>query len=119
MDSEFPQSFEQKTLTAEQQETCCECKTTMNVGDQYEYSSGVWSGTPSSFKTCLSCVEIRDEYTAKTGEQTAFTELGSTIHETFYRGFGPREYAEHAGISLDRIMVFFPDFYDDSDDDAA
>lgn len=115
MDIEWPQAFQQLTRTAKKQHKCCECKLAINAGDKYEYSSGVWDGKPSSFKTCLSCVEIRDEYTASTGEPTAFGELGSTIHETFYREFGPREYSEQSGIALDRLMVFFPDYYDDMD----
>ena len=120
MDLELPQDFQQQTLKAEEQHTCCECKQSICIGDNYEHSSGVWAGQADSFKTCISCVEIRDEYTAATGENTAFKELGSTIQATFYRGFGPREYAEASGIALDRIMVFFPDFYDNElDGDAA
>lgn len=120
MDIELPQAFQQLTRTAKKQHTCCECRRPIHAGDKYEYSSGVWDGKPDSFKTCLSCVEIRDEYTASTGEPTAFGDLGSTIHETFSRGFGPREYAEQSGIALERIMVFFPDYYEDeSEDDAA
>jgi len=120
MDFEMPQAFHQANRLSRKEHKCCECGQTISAGEVYEYSSGVWDGKPDSFKTCLSCVEIRDEYTTSTGEPTAFGELGSTIHETFCRGFGPREYAEQSGIALDRIMVFFPDYYaDELEDDAA
>ena len=119
MDIDMPQAFQQHTRTARKQHLCCECRRPIVACEKYEHSSGVWDGKPDSFKTCLSCVEIRDEYTASTGEPTAFGELGSTIHETFSRGFGPREYAEQSGIALERIMVFFPDYYADELEDGA
>ena len=114
-DFDMPQAFQVQTRTAKKQHTCCECSQTISAGDKYEYSSGIWDGEPSSFKTCSSCAEIRQEYKATTGEGLPFKELGYYIRETFYRGFGPREYAEQSGIDLERIMVFFPHYYDDED----
>lgn len=82
-------------------------------GTKYEYSSGFWDGKPESFKTCLSCVAIRTDYENATGERSAFGELGSQISELFYSWFGPKEYAEIGGFDLAKIMVFFPNYYED------
>lgn len=48
--------------TARRQHTCCECRATIQPGDVYEYASGVWDGTPGSFKTCMLCIDARNFY---------------------------------------------------------
>lgn len=48
--------------TARRQHTCCECRATIQPGDVYEYASGVWDGTPDSFKTCMACIDARNFY---------------------------------------------------------
>ena len=118
--SDYPQAFYQVNRLSRKEHKCCECGQAITPGTKYEYSSGIWDGRPDSFKTCMSCVEIREEYRKETSEEVCFRELGNCISETFCKGFGPREYAEQAGIALERIMVFFPDYYDDElEDDAA
>lgn len=112
-DVEMPEAFNQLIRKARKEHECCECCLPINSGDKYEYSSGIWDGRPDSFKTCLSCVEIRKDYENSTREPSAFGELGNQIHELFYSGFGPKEYAEHGGFDLHRIMIFFPDYYED------
>jgi hypothetical protein len=111
MDFEAPQAFQQAMRKARKSHQCCECGQEIAPRSWYEYSSGIWEGRPDSFKTCTTCVEIRDEYSASTGEQTAFGELASMIAETFRKGFGPIEYAKDSGIALDKIMILFPDYY--------
>lgn len=41
---------------------CCECQETIAVGSVYERIKGIWDGIASTFKTCLSCAEIRDHF---------------------------------------------------------
>lgn len=113
MDCEMPQAFQQKMRKAKKEHKCCECHKIIAVGETYEYSSGVWDGRPASFKTCTECVAIRSEYTQSTGEPTSFCDLGSTIYDTFYRGFGPKEYAEESGFSVEQILKFYPDYYNE------
>lgn len=48
--------------TARRQHTCCECRATIQPGTVYEYASGVWDGTPDSFKTCMLCIDARNFY---------------------------------------------------------
>lgn len=118
--SDLPEAFQVMTRKAKKQHKCCECHQQINIGDEYEYSSGIWGGEPHSFKTCKTCAAIREEYRAETNEDVCFGELRNHISETFCRDFGPKEYAEQSGFTLEQIMVFFPDYYDDElEDDAA
>ncbi len=48
--------------TARKEHRCYECREPITRGTKYEYLSGIWDGSPSAFKTCLSCVEIRDHF---------------------------------------------------------
>lgn len=44
---------------AAKEHVCGECRERISTGDRYEYVTGVWDGLFDSYKTCLSCVEIR------------------------------------------------------------
>src|SRR5262245_32137550 len=50
------------TVRAKKPQKCCECKETINPGDQYEVVSGKWEGEWSSFKTCAPCADIRKTF---------------------------------------------------------
>jgi len=41
---------------------CCECGETIQPGQHYERTEGLWDGRWDTFKTCAPCVEIRDTY---------------------------------------------------------
>ena len=41
---------------------CCECGEAIPAGAVYERLTGVWDGDAATFKTCASCVEIRDHF---------------------------------------------------------
>jgi hypothetical protein len=62
-----PDSYEQaeairvKHVKARKDHECIECGAKIHRGETYEYVSGIWEGRPSSFKTCLICVRIRDD----------------------------------------------------------
>jgi len=58
--SDIPSAFKTTTRKAAKEHKCCECGDTINKGDQYQYSSGIWGGEPSSFKQCLNCHEIME-----------------------------------------------------------
>lgn len=53
--SEYPEAFCTKQRRARKEHKCCECYTKINKGDLYQYSSGIWSGEPSSYKQCSDC----------------------------------------------------------------
>jgi len=48
--------------TARKQHKCCECGEIIEPGQQYEFVSGATYGQWDTFKTCLTCRNIRDDY---------------------------------------------------------
>lgn len=57
-----PDVFESTMRTARKQHICYECGETINVGEKYEYVSGLWDGKWDHYKTCLICTKIADDY---------------------------------------------------------
>jgi len=57
-----PEASTTSTRKARKSHVCCECAETINRGDKHEHVSGIWNGEPSRFRTCLTCVEIRDAF---------------------------------------------------------
>lgn len=51
-----------ETPGARKPHECCECHETIPVGARYERTSGRWDGRMLAYKTCLSCVEIRNHF---------------------------------------------------------
>jgi DNA-directed RNA polymerase subunit RPC12/RpoP len=37
---------------------CCECGDTIEIGQKYAYTFGVWDGEADSFRQCLSCDKL-------------------------------------------------------------
>lgn len=67
--------------TARKTHTCVECYEVIAVGSRYEYISGIWDGSPASFKTCSSCVEIRDHFACN---GWLFGKIWSDIEDNFF-----------------------------------
>jgi hypothetical protein len=64
---DYPEFFDLKIRKARKEHRCCECSTTIRVGDQYEYVVGKWDGDINDFRTCLICSQIRNDYCAPYG----------------------------------------------------
>lgn len=63
IDSDYgPSCFKESDRTARKQHSCCECGRAILPGEKYRYESGVWDGRPSSFKTCVDCLAVRDTF---------------------------------------------------------
>ena len=60
-DAEQPKFFSQQTKIARKQHSCCECGSSIEPGERYEYVSGLWEDF-CVFKTCLFCVGVREDY---------------------------------------------------------
>jgi hypothetical protein len=43
---------------ARKKHNCCECNKTIQKGEYYSYSSGIWEHEPYSSKTCGYCAEL-------------------------------------------------------------
>lgn len=67
--------------TARKDHRCYECHEVIPKGSRYEYASGIWDGSPSAFKTCLSCVEIRNHFGC---EGWIYGQLWSDLEENFF-----------------------------------
>jgi len=59
--------FESKIVKAAKPHKCCECGDEIPVGTKHEYAKGRWEGDWSTFRSCLSCVEIRDHFACGNG----------------------------------------------------
>jgi hypothetical protein len=58
---------------------CGECDDLINPGDKYEKYVGTWDGEFFQAKTCMACVEVRDQYLTGYG----FTEVWEEIKECY------------------------------------
>ncbi len=63
-DCDVPSAFYQTTRKARKDHKCCECHGTIAKGETYQYSSGIWDGSPGHFKTCMACVSVKETYTS-------------------------------------------------------
>lgn len=66
-DGDRPAAYAEETRRARKEHDCTECGLPIRKGDRYEYVSGIWDGSPSSFKTCMLCVEIRTHFACSGG----------------------------------------------------
>lgn len=48
--------------TARKEHRCGECDEIIPIGAKYERTDGLWGCSWQTYKTCLSCVEIRDHF---------------------------------------------------------
>lgn len=59
---DFPSFFKQKYRKAQNEYLCSECGSKINKGDQYEYVQMLQDGDWDTFRTCLTCDEIRQAF---------------------------------------------------------
>ena len=65
--AEHPKFFAQLKVVSRKQHNCCECGSNIEPGERYEYVSGFW-GDFCVFKTCLFCVDVREDYNSRAYE---------------------------------------------------
>lgn len=61
-DGDEPDFYRSETRKARKPHECCECKGTIQPGQEYENVFGRWGGGFSTYKTCSLCVEIRTKF---------------------------------------------------------
>jgi hypothetical protein len=59
---EMPEFCVTDIVKAKKEHKCCECHDKISVGEKYERVKGKWGGEFSTFKTCLICKSIREDY---------------------------------------------------------
>ena len=51
-----------KKVKARKTHKCCACHRSIEPGEEYEYVSGIWDGDFDTYKTCIDCLSIRDNF---------------------------------------------------------
>lgn len=74
--------YAQKNRHAAKDHRCSECQETIPKGTTYEHVKGLWDGSWSTYKTCLSCVEIRNHFACES--DWTFGELWSQLEDNFF-----------------------------------
>lgn len=84
-----------KVVKAAKDHTCTECHEVIPRGTKYERVEGLWDDTWSTFRTCLSCVEIRSHFACDdaSGEgRWVYGEVWTQLEDNFFpdmRAGGP------------------------------
>jgi hypothetical protein len=84
-----PTIYTTATPVARKEHRCTECREAIQIGTKYERTEGLWSGAWSTFKTCLSCVEIRDHFSC---DGWVYGSLWEDLEQNFFpdmRAGGP------------------------------
>jgi len=61
-DALVPKYVRTTNPTAHKSHECCECLGTINVGEKYEYVTGLWGTKHDWFRTCLDCTLVRARF---------------------------------------------------------
>jgi hypothetical protein len=80
-DGDGPSCYKQTVRKARKKHQCCECAQDIMPGQRYQHDSGIWDGSPNSYKTCLSCVEIRDHFAC---DGFIYEQLWNDLAENFF-----------------------------------
>lgn len=67
LDADRPDAYAEAWRKARKKHQCCSCEYVIKPGEMYHYTSGIWDGTPDSFKHCHRCwtmvqVLIKENY---------------------------------------------------------
>lgn len=81
-DGDWGPSFYQLTIATAGKRHCCnECGEAINVGTKHEKVVGKWDGRFDMYRTCPSCVEIRNHFAC---DGWIFGELWNDLEENFF-----------------------------------
>jgi hypothetical protein len=75
----FPEFINSKVITAQKTHRCTECAHVIQPGEKYERDSGKWHETGfHHFKTCMTCVELRENLFC---EGFTYTKIRENLYE--------------------------------------
>ena len=57
-DYEVPEFIDKHKRVAHKQHRCCECRRTIQPGEQYTHATGKWEGEWSTYKRCSHCEAV-------------------------------------------------------------
>lgn len=82
-DADRPTFYEVKRVKARKDHRCTECGETIPKDVMYERVNGMWDkNRVDTYKTCLSCVEIRDHFAC--GNGFIFGQVWEDIESNFF-----------------------------------
>lgn len=82
MEGEWPEIYKEHYSKARKTHICCECQNTINNGETYQRSEGLWDGSFSLYKTCKPCYKLRNEVIVELDmHNIAFEYLYETIKD--------------------------------------
>lgn len=81
-DGDEPTIHDVTTPCAGKDHRCFECGETIERGSKHELVKAMWDGHWSKFRTCLSCVEIRNHFSC--GNGWIYGEVWSQLAENFF-----------------------------------
>lgn len=76
-----PKVFSSTIVKAAKDYKCTECHEVIAKGVKHEYACGMWDGSWSTYRTCLSCVEIRNHFACN---GWIYEQVWSDIEENFF-----------------------------------
>lgn len=76
-----PEAFHCVWRKARKEHRCCECRHVILAGAIYEYASGIWDGSPNSYKTCDRCVRLREAHIQAEKESSEEERLAGPLHQ--------------------------------------
>jgi hypothetical protein len=81
-DGDGPSFYVEEIRRAAKTHQCGECREDIVKGTRYENVKGLWDGSMSTHKTCLSCREIRNHFACSSGFY--FERLWDDLEENFF-----------------------------------
>lgn len=81
-DGDRPSVYDEDVVSARKEYACTECDEPIRPGDKHERIKGLWDGEWSTYRTCLSCVEIRNHFACGSG--WLFGCLWDDLRENFF-----------------------------------
>lgn len=95
-----PSVFSDKIVVARKAHRCSECRHTIKPGERYEQFDGCWDGRWDHYKTCETCLEIREQV-MNHEDCFRFTEVWQMAEDM--------EIAYLVKMRLPRRLIFNPD----------
>lgn len=81
-DGPSPSFYERRLVVARKAHGCSECGEAIPKGARHEVVVGKWDSLVSTYRTCPSCVEIRDHFAC--GNGWLYGELWSDLEQNFF-----------------------------------
>lgn len=119
-DCERPSCYTKTTPRARKRHQCCECRGWIDVGEQYQYISGIWDGSGSSYKTCPQCAALRDRIQALTKCCVGLGGMREDLRDLDeYHGHTEQQremWAEHNAIRIRRGAAISPAYKEEENE---